>query len=353
MVIAVLNDQALDDKLMQLEQTRQWSARVISKLETMIRTADDWTLFRINPVQYATEKNIAENEAIDLFLYGTKVGLFEIEWHLVCAFCGHIVASLRDLKNLHSHFVCDVCSAVNDIALDDYIQVAFTISPQVRDISFHHPDTLPIEDFFMKYHWARGASFPDGQKLEDFAVQITKHCVYLEPKETTTIELDLTSGVLTTKDIINKTSLTFLITAEDNASAQTIPIKLIDGKFTATDRQLIALDVPSGASLLKLEQVGQVASGKGVVEVENLSDKRCTAWVVIYPPGFQLYPLKFEPFLSGKRLLTTQTFRDLFRSEVIQTEEGISVRDITFMFTDLKGSTALYDRIGDPKAYYL
>src|SRR5882724_8567449 len=102
-----LNDQALDDKLMQLEQIRQWSARVISKLETMIRTADDGPLFRINPIQYAAEKGLSENEAIDLFLYGTKAGLFEIEWHLVCAFCAHIVESLRDLKNLHGHFVCD------------------------------------------------------------------------------------------------------------------------------------------------------------------------------------------------------------------------------------------------------
>lgn len=51
MPVAALNDQALDDKLMQLEQTRQWSARVISKPETMIRTADDWTLFRINPIK--------------------------------------------------------------------------------------------------------------------------------------------------------------------------------------------------------------------------------------------------------------------------------------------------------------
>jgi len=60
-----------------------------------------------------------------------------------------------------------------------------------------------------------------------------------------------------------------------------------------------------------------------------------------------------EKFLSGKRLITTQTFRDLFRSETVDTEEGISIKDITIIFTDLKGSTELYDAIGDPKAYYL
>ena len=64
-------------------------------------------------------------------------------------------------------------------------------------------------------------------------------------------------------------------------------------------------------------------------------------------------PLHFAPFLSGKQLLTTQTFRDLFRSEVIRGHEGLGVKDIALLFTDLKGSTALYDRIGDLNAFAL
>jgi class 3 adenylate cyclase len=64
-------------------------------------------------------------------------------------------------------------------------------------------------------------------------------------------------------------------------------------------------------------------------------------------------PLVFGPYLSAKRLLTTQTFRDLFRAELIRGAEGIGVRDITLVFTDLKGSTELYERIGDLNAFAL
>jgi class 3 adenylate cyclase len=72
------------------------------------------------------------------------------------------------------------------------------------------------------------------------------------------------------------------------------------------------------------------------------------------PPGVKRPPpLHFAPFLSGKQLLTTQTFRDLFRSEVIRGSEGLGVKDIALLFTDLKGSTALYDRIGDLNAFAL
>jgi class 3 adenylate cyclase len=46
----------------------------------------------------------------------------------------------------------------------------------------------------------------------------------------------------------------------------------------------------------------------------------------------------------------TQTFRDFFRSEVISVTEGIAVLDVTLVVTDLKGSTALYERIGDLNA---
>src|SRR5208337_899064 len=61
----------------------------------------------------------------------------------------------------------------------------------------------------------------------------------------------------------------------------------------------------------------------------------------------------FGRVLTGKQMLSSQTFRDLFRNEVISTDEGLTVRDITILFTDLKGSTALYDRIGDLKAFNL
>lgn len=77
--------------------------------------------------------------------------------------------------------------------------------------------------------------------------------------------------------------------------------------------------------------------------------------LAILPTGFEFghAPISFVPFLTGKRLLTTQAFRDLFRSEVIRGNEEIGIREITLLFTDLKGSTALYERIGDLNAFTL
>ena len=121
-MVSQINEQLLDEKLEQLEKARAWSPRVISKLETLIRSADDYALFRINPYQYAAEKNMTVNEVIDLFLYSAKFGLLEMEWHLICHTCGHVVESFRELSNLHTHFVCINCTTESDVALDDFVK---------------------------------------------------------------------------------------------------------------------------------------------------------------------------------------------------------------------------------------
>ena len=170
-----INEQLLDEKSTELEAVRQWSPRIISKLETVIRTADEYSLFRINPVKYASDKEMSENEAIDLFLFGTNIGLFEMEWHLMCAYCATVVESFRDLTDLYTHFGCKVCSSVNDVVLDDYIQVSFTISPQIRDVVFRHPESLSTENFYLKYCLSKGVlPSSGGEKFEEQLRQFTK-----------------------------------------------------------------------------------------------------------------------------------------------------------------------------------
>ena len=355
MSVAIVNEQELDAKLSVLEESRSWSPRVISKLETMIRTADDYALFRINPMQYANEKGMAENESIDLFLYAAKAGLFEMDWHMVCAYCAHVVESLRSMNKLHPHFICDVCDAVNHISMDDFIQVTFTISPQIRKIAFHDPESLPIEDYLMKYVFAKGVAPlpPNGARFEDLAQDLTMLAAYILPQEKESVEVDLPAGRLHALDMAHKSGVYLMIGGEGDAGIQNIPLQVADGKMQAATIETEAKEVVSGVATLKIEQLGEAASGKTLLEIANLSERRIPVWVGHYPPEFEVFEMPFEPFLSGKKLLTTQTFRDLFRSETVQSDEGIGVKDITLLFTDLKGSTAMYDQVGDANAFYL
>ena len=71
--------------------------------------------------------------------------------------------------------------------------------------------------------------------------------------------------------------------------------------------------------------------------------------------GDKLHDLlsKRRPFLTAKRLLTNQTFRDIYRTDTLDVDQRLKITSLTFLFTDLKGSTELYERVGDLAAYDL
>jgi class 3 adenylate cyclase len=89
------------------------------------------------------------------------------------------------------------------------------------------------------------------------------------------------------------------------------------------------------------------------ITMENRSDVRAlpTVWVAAH----HLHDLlgKRRPFLTATRLLTNQTFRDIYRTDTLDVDQGLKITSLTFLFTDLKGSTALYERVGDIVAYDL
>lgn len=74
--------------------------------------------------------------------------------------------------------------------------------------------------------------------------------------------------------------------------------------------------------------------------LENRSDTRTlpSVWIA----GDELHQLlgKRRPFLTAKRLLSNQTFRDIYRTDTLDVDQGLKITSLTFLSTDLKGSTA-------------
>ena len=60
-----------------------------------------------------------------------------------------------------------------------------------------------------------------------------------------------------------------------------------------------------------------------------------------------------RPFLTATRLLSNPEFRDLYRSGTFNPEQRFKITSLTILFADLRGSTALYDPIGDLAAFDL
>jgi class 3 adenylate cyclase len=85
--------------------------------------------------------------------------------------------------------------------------------------------------------------------------------------------------------------------------------------------------------------------------LENRSAKRIVPGV--YVAGQAMHDMlgKRKRFLTAKRLLTNQTFRDIYRTDTLDVDQRLKITSLTFLFTDLKGSTALYERVGDLVAF--
>lgn len=334
-MLSKLNERLLEEKLIALEKAKSWSPRVISKLEALIRSTDDFALFRVNPVQFAADKGVAEAEAIDLFLHGAKLGLFQMNWQLLCPGCSTVVKSFGTLKTLDSHFNCNLCQVNMDANLDDFIAITFTVSPAIRDIVFNHPENLSIEDFFYKYQFSREAivPIPGSPRFVDAIKIFLKSMTYIEPGEKKALELELVPGLLVGIDRLNQSEFFIKIKEGAPEGARRAKLRIVNGVLEPKE--------------------GEMAGGRGVLEIENLSTGRSALAVMNFPSDYKPVGVRFDPFLSGKKLLTTQTFRDLFHAETIRGTDGLGIKEITVLFTDLKGSTELYERIGDLKAFSL
>jgi class 3 adenylate cyclase len=328
----MIDEKRLEERLVTLEAAKSWSPRVVSRLEMLLRSGTDEALYRVNPIQFATEKSIAEAEAIDLFLHACVAGLFDMDWLLVCPMCSDVVESFRSLRKLHTHFHCHLCQCDYDAALDDYITVTFTVSPAVRNIRFHRSDALSAWDYVFYYKFTSGGILPDGVPWSEAAKGLVRVLTRIEPGATASLEVDAVEGALVGQDFESDAQFFFPVATGAGVMPPGVPVVLDGGKCEAA-----ATNIAPGKVGFEVRNAGKLPVVFGIMQLPTAT--------------FQRPKLHFAPSLSGKRLLMTQTFRDFYRSEVISATEGIAVLDVTLVFTDLKGSTALYERIGDLNAY--
>lgn len=56
-------------------------------------------------------------------------------------------------------------------------------------------------------------------------------------------------------------------------------------------------------------------------------------------------------YLSGLQCMNNPVFHTLFGDQVLSTEESLEIQFVTILFTDIKGSTAMYTELGDTRSY--
>lgn len=298
---------------------------VAAALGEFVRTADDRAVVRINPRAFAAERRLDASSVVNLFLHARKAGLLTMEWQYVCPGCGDIVERLPSLTSATGHAFCQVCSADREADLSDFIEVTFSVAPDIRRSRYHEPWSLEPAEHFLDYRFSQTAVVEDGSPLREHLEATGIAWAYVQAGSTEDFRFDAEPGYVW---FTNGPALTV-------GTARTSEVRSFAFDYTG---------VRSKGFRAKID------AGPVEVAFTNSTDGPYALMINQLP---EHYEVAMGPFLSGADLLSNQTFLDLFGHERIAIGEGLAVRRLTLVFTDLQGSTALYERVGDMKAFDL
>ena len=347
-----VNENLLKRRLTELEAAGSWAPEVSRGWNTS--SARRTTTICSGSTRSSTRAaGLAEAEAIELFVHAAKVGLFEMDWLLLCAYCPQIAGGFRELDQVHPRFQCAFCNALNDVALDDYIQVAFTVSEKVRDIVFRHPEALPVEDYYLRYNFAKGFKPPHGMTPAQIIALLSRQFADLEAARAAQLRVRRHRRPVRDPGSEPQAAAGVLrrgrggLAAEHAGPARRRPVP----GARAADR---------AAGTWSWATATSPSARRAICDRAGTGSRSRTAWPSAAGsgssstrPGSQPHPVEYEPFLSGKRLLLSPCFGELYKGQLVDEGEGITVSDITYLFTDLKESTPLYDSVGDLNAFFL
>jgi adenylate cyclase len=289
------NESALSAAFAQLREMLSGAPEtgLVAAFEGFVRDAADVDLARIRPFALARQWQEDRWDVLRLFLIATRAGVLDLSWEVLCPNCrstrDSIITSLSKLKNT-AH--CEVCQIQFDAEFDKSVELKFTINPTIKKCD---EDTFCLAGPGSKPH-----------VIEQRIIEPGGHLTLLLPHRRDGLRL----------------------------------------------RSPQVSRVISGAALNGIDNVichreGFLAEARGnsSVQLHNPND---------VPIVVQLERTHWsEDILTAACVTNLQEFRDLFSQQVISPSEQIVVGQQIILFTDLRGSTAMYCGIGDAPAYAL
>lgn len=294
----VFNQTGLQHALAKLEEFGI-APDLVERITSFVQRADDPDLIKIRPFVLADYWQEPRIDVLRAFLYGTRAGLFELEWDVICPNCRGISERLQQLSSLHPESHCPSCLIRYDVDFEESVELRFSISPEIRE----------VQD--MSYCVGGPAN--------------TRHVrcqLWLDPGEQRQIKLALDPGGYRLRVWQLPISATFEVTAI--ASEQRL-------RLTLSEEAALC-------STMAVQSQDEVP-----IELHNTSAQRLL---------FAIEQSAWTSQAASAALVTSlEEFRQLFSSEVLSPGMHVSIRSLTFLFSDLKDSTQIYDNIGDSPAY--
>ena len=260
-----------------------------------LRHAPVVDLRSIRPLALATLWSAPSDHAVELFLAAARKGVVAMGWELLCPRCRGAKSRADRLQDLAKGAHCSSCNIDCERNFSRNVELTFHPAPWIRPL-------------------------PDGEMclLGQGTARHIKFQGEVAARSAKNFDVALAPGPYRFR------------TVEAGAEAD---------RDIGADGILPTL-VARGSAIL-LEE----ASGKNTLAIRNESD-RALAFVVENRNWA-------SDALTGERVIAMPAFRRLAPEQLLRPGDNAEIGWIAIMFTDLKGSTELYDALGDASAYNL
>ncbi|WP_281889176.1 adenylate/guanylate cyclase domain-containing protein [Paenibacillus sp. YYML68] len=297
-----LNVSELDRLLAKLADLTDDQRHAVKLLrEHLLRTGDD-EVVDMRPYTLADRWQADREAVLQLFLHATKAGILNLSWQLLCPNCRVSKAGAGKLSDITPQFHCDFCGIEYAASFDRYVELTFSVHPLIRH--------------------AVKQVFCVGGPL------ITPHIhtqLAVAPGETASVIYPDVKGPMRLR-VLRTNETVPLMRNEGEQGSSLVDAQLAYRADGGWSRRELALSAPGSVLSLtnESESIIHVA-----LERADWSDDTVTA----------------------AKVSTMQQFRTLFSSEVLAPGQQIGIENVTVLFSDLRGSTAYYEKVGDAHAY--
>ena len=306
---------------------------VADAIARLIEHGEDPELNRINVLDFSRQNGFDEEQVISGFLHASRLGLFDLTWNVLCPGCSGVLDAHDTLKSLRSDdYHCGLCACGYEPSVDEQVEVAFTVSPKVRRIAAHDPNTLPLWEYYKQVFWSSGIDL-DKNSFDALTEEVALDSLELPAGERAVLSLQLPPQFIIAFEPVTHSAHFIDVQGEPTKERQ--QLSLVFNKSHP----------PTGSITMR--------PGPLRLALDNQAGVRTLPTVFIAAEGLHAMLGRRRPFLTAKRMLSNQTFRDVFKADNLDIDQRLKITSLTFLFTDLKGSTALYERVGDLAAFDL
>src|ERR1700716_1315305 len=291
-----------------LQQTAD--PKVADAIQQLIETGQDHELNRINVLDFSVRSGLDEERVISGFLHASRLGLFDLTWNVLCPGCGGVLDAHSTLKSLrHDDYHCGLCACGYEASVDEQVEVAFTVSPRVRRIAAHDPNTLPVWEYLKQVFWSSGVDL-NKESFASLTDEVTLEALELPAGEKAVLSLQLPKEFIIVFERVTHTAQFIDVQGEPTKERQ--QLSLMYNRIQA----------PTGTMTMR--------PGPLRLSLDNQAGVRVLPSVFIAADALHHLIGKRKPFLTAKRMLTNPTFRDVFKADNLNIDQRLKITSLTF-----------------------